>query len=194
MTATQIVTTGHRAPRKKMTRKKWQTVIWFVALLAITAIVIYPLLWLFASTFKPNSEFGQNQGLIPLNPTFENYGTIVEGIGGVPMWRFFANSTILAVSAVIGTLFSSSLAAYAFARIKFKGLGIFFASMIGTLLLPVHVVIIPQYIWFNKLGHRPTTRKRHSSHDRTDHHPRARPRDRRARRRCRAVPLRVCAG
>lgn len=64
MTATQIVTTGHRAPRKKMTRKKWQTVIWFVALLAITAIVIYPLLWLFASTFKPNSEFGQNQGLI----------------------------------------------------------------------------------------------------------------------------------
>ncbi|HJA05082.1 MAG TPA: carbohydrate ABC transporter permease [Candidatus Microbacterium stercoravium] len=152
MTATEIVTTGAAAPRKKMTRKKWQTVIWFIALLAITAIVIYPLLWLFASTFKPNSEFGQNQSLIPLNPTLANYDTVMDGIGGVPMWRFFMNSTILAVSAVIGTLFSSSLAAYAFARIRFKGVGIFFAAMIGTLLLPVHVVIIPQYIWFNKLG------------------------------------------
>ena len=152
MTATALVTTGKPAPRKKMTRKKWQTVVWFVALIAITLVVIYPLVWLFASTFKPNSEFGQNQGLIPLEPTLQNYATIMEGIGGVPMWRFFMNSLILAVAAVVGTLFSSSLAAYAFARVKFKGLGIFFSAMIGTLLLPVHVVIIPQYIWFNKLG------------------------------------------
>src|SRR5690606_23745261 len=127
MTATALVTTGKPAPRKKMTRKKWQTVVWFVALIAITLVVIYPLVWLFASTFKPNSEFGQNQGLIPLEPTLQNYATIMEGIGGVPMWRFFMNSLILAVAAVVGTLFSSSLAAYAFARVKFKGLGIFFS-------------------------------------------------------------------
>ncbi|NHI15691.1 carbohydrate ABC transporter permease [Microbacterium sp. CBS5P-1] len=152
MTATALVTTGKPAPRRRMTRRAWQTVVWFVVLLAITAVVIYPLIWLFASTFKPNAEFGQNQGLIPWEPTLSNYATVSEGIGGVPMWRFFMNSTILAVSAVVGTLLSSSLAAYAFARVKFKGLGIFFAAMIGTLLLPVHVVIIPQYIWFNKLG------------------------------------------
>lgn len=152
MSTTALVTTGKPQPRRKVTRRGWQTVIWFIALLAITAIVIYPLIWLFASTFKPNAEFGQNQGLIPLNPTLENYVTVSDGIGGVPMWRFFMNSTILAVSAVIGTVASSSLAAYAFARIRFKGLGILFAAMIGTLLLPVHVVIIPQYIWFNQLG------------------------------------------
>ncbi|WP_221583552.1 carbohydrate ABC transporter permease [Microbacterium sp. G2-8] len=152
MSATELVTTGQTAPRRRITRRGWQTVIWFVVLLAITAIVIYPLAWLFASTFKPNAEFGQNQSLIPWNPTLENYATVSEGIGGVPMWRFFLNSTIIAVSAVIGTVMSSALAAYAFARIKFKGLGIFFAAMIGTLLLPVHVVIIPQYIWFNQLG------------------------------------------
>ncbi|WP_105566482.1 carbohydrate ABC transporter permease [Microbacterium halophytorum] len=152
MTATALVTTGKPAPRKKITRRGWQTVIWFIALLLIAAVVIYPLVWLFASTFKPNSEFGQNQGLIPIDPTLENYATVSEGIGGVPMWRFFLNSTILSVAAVVGTLFSSSLAAYAFARIKFKGVAILFAAMIGTLLLPVHVVIIPQYIWFNQLG------------------------------------------
>jgi multiple sugar transport system permease protein len=55
------------------------------------------------------------------------------------------------VMAVIGTVLSSALAAYAFARIKFRGVGILFAAMIGTLLLPFHVIIIPQYIIFNKL-------------------------------------------
>jgi multiple sugar transport system permease protein len=108
--------------------------------------------WLLFATFKPNSEFGQNMGLIPNDPTFANYGKVMEGIAGVPMWRFFLNSLIIAASAVIGTVLSSALAAYAFARVQFKGLGIFFAAMIGTLLLPFHVVIIPQYIIFNKLG------------------------------------------
>ena len=76
----------------------------------------------------------------------------MEGIAGVPMWRFFWNSFVLAAVSVIGTVLSSALAAYAFSRIQFRGLGILFAAMIGTLLLPFHVVIIPQYILFNNLG------------------------------------------
>ncbi len=140
-----------RSPRRKVKRKTWQTVIWFVVLLAITAIVLYPLVWLLLATFKPNEEFGSNPGLFPDNPTLENYAKIAEGIAGVPMWRFFANSLIIAVGSVIGVVLSSALAAYAFARIQFKGLGIFFAAMIGTLLLPFHVLIIPQYIIFNRL-------------------------------------------
>ena len=138
-------------PRRKVTRRTWQTIIWFIVLLAITAVVLYPLIWLFLSTFKPNSEFGQNQGLLPANPTLDNYAKVMEGIAGVPMWKFFLNSFIIATGSVIGVLLSSSLAAYAFARIQFKGLSILFAAMIGTLLLPFHVVIIPQYIIFNRL-------------------------------------------
>ncbi|KJL47245.1 L-arabinose transport system permease protein AraQ [Microbacterium hydrocarbonoxydans] len=153
MTATEaVVTASARSSRPRVARKTWQTVIWLIGLIALTAIVLYPLLWLFLSTFKPNSEFGQNPGLIPNAPTFDNYAKVMEGIAGVPMWRFFLNSLILSVAAVVGTVLSSALAAYAFARVQFKGLGIFFAAMIGTLLLPFHVVIIPQYIIFNKLG------------------------------------------
>ena len=152
MTATALVTTGSPAPRRRMKRRTSQTIIWLVGLTLLTIVVIYPLLWLFASTFKPNSEFGSNQGLIPHAPTLENYAKVAEGIAGISMWTFFSNSLILAVSAVIGTVLSSALAAYAFARVKFKGLGILFTAMIGTLLLPFHVVIIPQYIWFQKLG------------------------------------------
>ncbi|GAA3871837.1 carbohydrate ABC transporter permease [Tessaracoccus defluvii] len=139
-------------PRKKMTRKRWQTVAWFALMIALTCVVLYPLVWLFVSTFKPNSEFGSNPGLIPNSPTLANYLKVTEGIGGVPMWRFFLNSFILASLAVIGKLLSAPMAAYAFGRIKFKGVGIFFTAMIGTLLLPFHVVIIPQYIMFNAMG------------------------------------------
>ena len=135
-----------------MKRKTWQTVIWLVVLIALTALVLYPLVWLAVSTLKPNSEFGQNSGLIPNSPSLDNYAKVFEGIAGVPLSQFFWNSLVLAVSAVVGTVLSSALAAYAFARIQFKGLGILFAAMIGTLLLPFHVVIITQYILFNNLG------------------------------------------
>jgi multiple sugar transport system permease protein len=137
--------------RRRVKRKTVNTVIWFVVLAILTVIVLYPLVWLVFATFKPSSEFGQNPGLIPDNPTVDNFFKVFEGIAGTPLWRFFANSLFIAIMAVIGTLFSSSLAAYAFARIKFRGVGILFAAMIGTLLLPFHVVIIPQYIMFNKL-------------------------------------------
>jgi len=123
-------------------------ICWPIALLAL---VLYPLIWLFFSTFKPNGEFGK-PGLLPQAPTIDNYIKVMEGIAGVPMWRFFWNSFVLAGVSVIGTVLSSALAAYAFSRIQFRGLGIMFAAMIGTLLLPFHVVIIPQYILFNNLG------------------------------------------
>jgi multiple sugar transport system permease protein len=140
------------APRRRpIKRKTVNTIIWFVVLISITAVILYPLLWLVVSSFKPSSEFGQNPGLIPDNPTIANYIKVVEGIGGIPLWQFFANSLTIALSAVVGILISASLAAYAFARIKFKGVGILFACMIGTMLLPIHVIIIPQYIMFQKL-------------------------------------------
>ncbi|WP_243229586.1 carbohydrate ABC transporter permease [Microbacterium sp. CIAB417] len=147
----QQQTTPAAPARRPIKRRTWQTIIWLVALIALTAVVLYPLVWLLFSTFKPNSEFGSSIGLLPDSPTLENYAKVMEGIAGVPMWRFFLNSFILAAGAVVGTVLSSALAAYAFARIQFKGLGILFAAMIGTLLLPFHVVIIPQYIIFNEL-------------------------------------------
>lgn len=139
-------------PRRPVKRKTWQTAIWFTVLTALALVVLYPLFWLFLSTFKPNGEFGVNLSPIPQNPTIQNYVKVLEGIAGVPLARFFLNSFLLATGSVVGILLSASLAAYAFARVQFRGQGIFFTAMIGTLLLPFHVVIIPQYILFNQLG------------------------------------------
>jgi multiple sugar transport system permease protein len=62
------------------------------------------------------------------------------------------NSAIVVVGAIAGILFSCSLAAYAFARLKFRLKTLWFAIMLMTIMLPIHVIVVPQYIIFNKLG------------------------------------------
>lgn len=133
--------------------KRAKSTIFHVVALALTAIVLYPGLWMIASAFKPNSEIGgSNTSLWSSNFSFDNFVTAMEGIGGVSTLQFFTNSLVLAVGAVVGTVLSASVSAYAFARINFPGRGVFFGMMIATLLLPFHVVIIPQYIVFQQLG------------------------------------------
>jgi multiple sugar transport system permease protein len=129
----------------------WKSVIWLVALLVLVAVVLYPLLWMVLASFKPSSEINGNVALWPENPTLQNYSKVLQGIGGISVWTFFGNSLFLAIGSVIGVLISSSMAAYAFARVRFPGSKAFFGLMIATLLLPFHVLIIPQYIIFQRL-------------------------------------------
>ncbi len=66
--------------------------------------------------------------------------------------RFYWNSFVIAVLVVIGNLISCSMAAYAFAKLQFRGKNLFFALMMGTLMLPYHVTLIPQYVLFLNIG------------------------------------------
>jgi multiple sugar transport system permease protein len=129
--------------------KRAKSTLFHVVALALTAVVLYPGLWMIASSFKPNAEIGGgNTSLWSSNFSLDNFVTAMDGIGGVSTLQFFTNSLILAIGAVVGTVLSASVSAYAFARIKFPGRSVFFGMMIATLLLPFHVVIIPQYIVF----------------------------------------------
>jgi len=139
-------------PRRTIKRGTVATIVWVVLLVAVVCVVLYPLAWMFAASFKPNAEFGSNQGFLPIAPTIDNYIKVLSGVAGIPLSTFFLNSLLLAVGAVIGTVASSSMAAYAFARLDFRGRPLFFTVMIGTLLLPFHVLIIPQYMIFRNLG------------------------------------------
>ncbi|MFI2295099.1 carbohydrate ABC transporter permease [Isoptericola sp. NPDC019571] len=139
--------------RKAAKRRKGVRSVGFHAFMVIcTVVVLYPAAWMLMSSFKPSNEIIGNISLWSDNLSLSNFATALSGIGGVGFWTFFGNSMILAVASVVGVILSSTVAAYAFARIDFPGRGIFFAIMIGTLLLPFHVVIIPQYIMFNELG------------------------------------------
>ena len=138
-----------RTPRR---RWGWKSVVFHLFALAVLVVILYPAVWMLMSSFKPGNEIIGSVDLIPRDGGFQNYVTALKGIGGISFWTFVANSLILAVASVVGVVLSCSVTAYAFARISFPGRRLFFACMIATMLLPFHVVIIPQYIVFNQLG------------------------------------------
>jgi multiple sugar transport system permease protein len=134
-----------------MTRRRLSSVAWHAAVLAVLVIVLYPIVWVVAATFKPSEDIIGSLQLLPTAPTAANYERAIEGLAGISIVRFFWNSTVLALLSVVGTVASSALAGYAFARLRFRGRGTMFALMISTLLLPFHVLIIPQYAVFQRL-------------------------------------------
>ena len=121
------------------------------ALILILAVVLYPLFWMIGTSFKSPEEIASNIGLIPQEFTPSNFS---EGWHKFdePFGRFFLNSALVATLTVVGNTVSCLLAAYALGRLRFRLRGFWFAIMIGTLLLPGHVLIIPQYILFRTLG------------------------------------------
>jgi multiple sugar transport system permease protein len=113
--------------------------------------MVYPLVWMLSSSFKPTNLIFSEIGLWPSEFTLDNY---VQGWNALeyPFTRFYLNSFLVATGAILGNLLSCSMVAYAFARLRFKFRKIFFAIMLATIMLPHHVVIVPQYIMFSKLG------------------------------------------
>ena len=128
------------------------SVAFHVFVLAVAVVVLYPAVWMLMSSLKPTADIVGNVSLWPKGASLDNFTKALDGIGGVSFWTFFGNSMILAIASVVGITLSASVTAYAFARIQFAGRSVWFAFMIGSLLLPIHVVIIPQYIIFNNLG------------------------------------------
>lgn len=134
-------------------RKRLGAVCYHVFVCAMGFVMIFPLLWMVASAFKPNSEIFTNaQSLIPKDFTLSNFSTGWRGFAGVSFSYFFRNSLFISVVSTIGNVLSSSCVAFGFSRLRFKGRGLWFAAMMLTLILPAQVVMIPQYLIFEKLG------------------------------------------
>jgi multiple sugar transport system permease protein len=121
------------------------------AVLVIAAFVmLYPLLWLVASSIKPNALIFRDPSLIPSELDLSNYSIGWNALAH-PFTRYLLNSVVVVAGAVLGNLVSCSLAAYAFARLNFRGRRVWFAVMLMSIMLPVHVVIVPQYVLFSQL-------------------------------------------
>jgi multiple sugar transport system permease protein len=120
-------------------------------LVAVTFLMLYPLLWMVASSFKPEAIIFTDLSIWPHALDFGNY---VQGWTALQesFTVFFKNSLLVAVLVVMGNTLSCSVTAYAFARLEFRGRRIWFVVMLGTLMLPYHVTLIPQYVLFLKLG------------------------------------------
>ncbi|MFI4997596.1 MAG: carbohydrate ABC transporter permease [Hyphomicrobiales bacterium] len=112
--------------------------------------MLYPLLWMLASSFKPESDIFSSASLWPSSFNLDSYRRGWVGLQ-ISFGKFFVNSLIVSIASVIGNVLSCSAAAYAFARLRFRGRNFWFALMLGTLMLPYHVTLIPQYILFLNL-------------------------------------------
>ncbi|MBB5801529.1 multiple sugar transport system permease protein [Saccharothrix ecbatanensis] len=139
------------APGKASGTDRVRSVAWHVGVLLLLAVVLYPIVWVLAATFKPSDDIVGSLELLPSEVTTANYDRLFDDVMGVGIGQFFWNSAVLAVLSVVGTVASSALAAYAFGRLRFRGRTVMFGIMISTLLLPFHVLIIPQYIVFQNL-------------------------------------------
>ena len=124
----------------------------FLVCLAALALVLYPIVWLISASLTPVEDLVSNlRSLFPGRVTTDGYAGALEGAGGESFWTFLGNSTIVASGAVIGNVVSCSLAAYAFARLRFRLSGPLFAFALVTIMLPAHVTLIPQYVVFQQL-------------------------------------------
>jgi multiple sugar transport system permease protein len=122
-----------------------------VVLIGLLVVALYPIAYMFGTSLKSPQEVLNNLNIWPEQFTPGNYAEGWSGIPGISFGRFFLNSTIIATGVVVGNVVSCALAAFAFARLRFPLRGVWFALMIGTLLLPHHVLIVPQYVLFNSL-------------------------------------------
>ncbi|MFE7855925.1 carbohydrate ABC transporter permease [Streptomyces sp. NPDC057403] len=132
-------------------RRRTGSLAWHIGALLILAVILYPVLWVIGASFKPSKDIINSLQLFPSHPVLGNFKGLADGIADISIWTFFRNSLFYAGGAVVGILVSCSLTAYAFAKIRFAGRNLLFSLMIGTLLLPYHVLLIPQYVMFQKL-------------------------------------------
>jgi multiple sugar transport system permease protein len=102
-----------------------------------------PFIWTISTSLKPNREIFDTLSLIPREPTLEHYE---KAFTLIPYFRYFANSLFLASAGVFTNLFFGSLAGYAFARLRFRGSKFLFRALLGSLLIPGVVTLIPTYV------------------------------------------------
>ena len=123
----------------------------YLIILALCVLFGYPLFWTLMSSLKTIPEmFSFPPILIPAVPQWSNYWTVLNI--DYPVGRWFANSVLIVILTSFGTLITSSLVAYSFARFEYRGRDILFMITLSTMMLPAQVTLIPQFVLFYRLG------------------------------------------
>ena len=136
--------------KKKSTSAIVRKVLLYALLIIIGIIMVVPFLWMISTSLKEQYDTVKIPPVwIPNPPRWQNY---VDLFTQQPMLQFMLNTIKIVFFVVLGQLFFSSLAAYSFARIKFKGRTVMFFFYIATLMVPGQVTMIPTYLMFAKVG------------------------------------------
>ncbi|WP_298506213.1 carbohydrate ABC transporter permease, partial [uncultured Sphaerochaeta sp.] len=131
-------------------RKVTKNWVWYLLLVILAAFFFIPFWWMIATSFKTYSEvYTKQYSLIPTSFNFDNYRQVFKAL---PFGMYLWNTTKVSSLVIIGTLTTSSMAAYAFARLRFKGRDMLFFLYLATLMIPRQVVLIPNFIIFREMG------------------------------------------
>ncbi|MCY4410207.1 MAG: carbohydrate ABC transporter permease [Caldilineaceae bacterium] len=123
----------------------------YLIIFALCVLFGYPLFWTAMSSLKTIPEmFSFPPILIPAAPQWANYWTVLNI--DYPVGRWFSNSVLIVILTSFGTLITSSLVAYSFARFAYRGRDVLFMITLSTMMLPAQVTLIPQFVLFYKLG------------------------------------------
>src|ERR671917_410692 len=125
----------------------------YALLIALTLLFVAPILWMFSTSLKPNyltTRFPPQW--IPQQPTFEGYSTLMTTATETPVLRWFLNSMIAGSAHALLVVATSAMAAYALARMRFRGRNVLFAIVVATLFIPPITFLIPNYVIVDSLG------------------------------------------
>ena len=128
--------------------KVFRGVVLYATLTAIGTCALFPILWALSGSLKTTGEVTM-PSLFPAHPQWSNYRDV---FAVMPFWRMFFNSVLYAGCVSIGQVFFCSLAGYAFARLRFRGRDTLFILYLGTLMVPLTVTVIPQFILMRVAG------------------------------------------
>lgn len=135
---------------KQRRKVKPGTVLIYIICILAAIIMIIPFLWMLSASFKAKNEiFTEPIKWIPEVFRTVNYEKIFNDI---PFLTYFLNTVKITVSVTALQLVTSSMAAYAFAKLKFPGRDKIFLAYLGTMMVPWHAIMIPQFIVIQKLG------------------------------------------
>ncbi len=133
----------------RLTSYRWR-IVQYILLIAAAAVMIFPFLWTIVTSLKPEGEIVRYPpGFLPEVWTFTNY---IEIWVQLPFFTFLKNSVIFSIGVTFCTLLFDSMAAYAFARLQFRGRNPLFILVLCALMIPIQITMIPLFIMVNSLG------------------------------------------
>lgn len=129
---------------------KGKNILIWVLLVAGACVMLFPLYWMFATAIRPREElFSGEFRLFPSDLVWSNFS---EAWGKLPFALFYLNSILIAVIAVVATVFINLLAGYTFAKYDFPGRNVLFLLLISTLMIPIQVIMVPEFLIVSALG------------------------------------------
>nr|WP_319474294.1 carbohydrate ABC transporter permease [uncultured Sphaerochaeta sp.] len=123
-----------------------------IVVILLGFLMLYPILWMISNSFKTNAEIFGSSSLIPKSLSLEHYIRGWKFNNTITFTTFFKNSFYYTILSTFGAVIASSLVAYGFARVPFRGRSFWYACMFLTMMIPYQVVMVPQFIIFHKIG------------------------------------------